>query len=118
MSTRSAAISARSWRASGIGRPTRGSSSSTCRTWRRCRIRAGSRSPRSSGSRRFRSAFRRRRTRSDRRARTFYTASYYSSDGFHPNDAGYRRLADLVVAAAVSGTVTPPRASCVQMAFF
>jgi lysophospholipase L1-like esterase len=49
---------------------------------------------------------------------TFYTASYYSSDGFHPNDAGYRRLADLVVAAAVSGTVTPPRASCVQMAFF
>jgi lysophospholipase L1-like esterase len=48
----------------------------------------------------------------------FYQAGMYSSDGFHPNDAGYSRLADLIVAAENTGSVTPPRASCSQMAIF
>ncbi len=37
-----------------------------------------------------------------------YQASLYSSDGFHPNDNGYRALADLVSAALVTAPVTPP----------
>ena len=41
----------------------------------------------------------------------------YSSDGFHPNDAGYSRMADLILAAN-TGSVAPPRASCPQMAMF
>lgn len=48
----------------------------------------------------------------------FYQGGMYSGDGFHPNDAGYARLADLIVAAANSGAVTPPRASCPQMTIF
>jgi lysophospholipase L1-like esterase len=48
----------------------------------------------------------------------FYQGGMYSSDGFHPNDAGYSRLADFIVAAANSGAVTPPRASCSQMTIF
>ena len=40
-----------------------------------------------------------------------YQPSIYSSDGFHPNDAGYRLLADLVSAALVTNPATPP-ASC------
>ncbi|MGE5836753.1 MAG: SGNH/GDSL hydrolase family protein [Acidobacteriota bacterium] len=48
----------------------------------------------------------------------FYQSSMYSSDGFHPNDAGYARLADLIYAAATTGAVTPPRASCAQMNLF
>lgn len=48
----------------------------------------------------------------------FYQAGMYSSDGFHPNDAGYSRLADLIVAAENTGSVTPPRASCSQMVLF
>jgi len=48
---------------------------------------------------------------------TFYGAGVYSSDGFHPNDAGYSRMADLILAAN-TGSVTPPRASCAQMALF
>ena len=44
-----------------------------------------------------------------------YQASSLSSDGFHPNDTGYAYIAGLVYAAASTGTVTPPRASCSQM---
>jgi lysophospholipase L1-like esterase len=47
-----------------------------------------------------------------------YIAANYSTDGFHPNDAGYAYIADLVYAAASTGSVTPPRASCPQMALF
>jgi len=48
----------------------------------------------------------------------FYQPSSLSSDGFHPNDTGYAYLADLVYAAAATGTVTPPRASCSQMGLY
>ncbi|HYN10356.1 MAG TPA: SGNH/GDSL hydrolase family protein [Vicinamibacterales bacterium] len=48
----------------------------------------------------------------------FYQGGMYSGDGFHPNDAGYSRLADFIVAAANTGSVTPPRASCSQMTLF
>jgi lysophospholipase L1-like esterase len=37
-----------------------------------------------------------------------YQSSNYSSDGFHPNDAGYRALADLVTAAITTTPLTPP----------
>lgn len=37
-----------------------------------------------------------------------YSSSIYSSDGFHPNDAGYRALADLVSAALVTAPAAPP----------
>lgn len=40
-----------------------------------------------------------------------YQASFYSSDGFHPNDAGYGAMADLVSAALVTAP-GPPAASC------
>jgi lysophospholipase L1-like esterase len=40
-----------------------------------------------------------------------YQPSMYSNDGFHPNDTGYRALADLVSAALVTNPVTPP-SSC------
>jgi lysophospholipase L1-like esterase len=43
---------------------------------------------------------------------TFYNPASLSSDGFHPSDAGYTRLADLVYAAATSGTAPAPQASC------
>lgn len=42
-----------------------------------------------------------------------YDASIYSSDGFHPNDNGYRRLADLVSAAIT----TPPGAPATSCGF-
>jgi lysophospholipase L1-like esterase len=48
----------------------------------------------------------------------FYQGSMYSGDGFHPNDAGYARLADLIYSAATTGAVTPPRSSCAQMTLF
>jgi lysophospholipase L1-like esterase len=47
-----------------------------------------------------------------------YQAGMYSSDGFHPNDTGYARLAALTLAAAKNGTATPPKASCSQMTVF
>ncbi len=37
-----------------------------------------------------------------------YQSSVYSGDGFHPNDAGYRALADLVTAAITTAPATPP----------
>jgi lysophospholipase L1-like esterase len=47
-----------------------------------------------------------------------YVAANYSGDGFHPNDAGYLFLADLVYPVANTGSVTPPRGSCPQMTLF
>jgi len=47
-----------------------------------------------------------------------YIAGNYSSDGFHPNDSGYAFIADLVYAAASTGSAAAPRASCSQMAQF
>ena len=43
-----------------------------------------------------------------------YQSSMYSSDGFHPNDAGYRALADLVTAAITANPAAPPT-SCAFM---
>jgi lysophospholipase L1-like esterase len=47
-----------------------------------------------------------------------YQASMYSSDGFHPNDAGYQRMADVVYPAASSGVAAPPPASCSFMKLY
>lgn len=44
-----------------------------------------------------------------------YQSSTYSSDGFHPNDAGYRYLADEIIRALDAGSYPPPAASCAQM---
>ena len=41
-----------------------------------------------------------------------YQPSMYSADGFHPNDAGYAFLADVLMAVINSGTAPPPAASC------
>jgi lysophospholipase L1-like esterase len=48
----------------------------------------------------------------------FYTASAYSSDGFHPNDAGYAHLADIVYGPASTGTAPAPKTSCAQMTLY
>jgi lysophospholipase L1-like esterase len=40
-----------------------------------------------------------------------YQSGIYSGDGFHPNDNGYRLLADLVSAALATNPITPPN-SC------
>jgi len=48
----------------------------------------------------------------------FYQANMYSGDGFHPNDAGYARLAALMLPAATTGSAAAPRASCAQMTLF
>lgn len=47
-----------------------------------------------------------------------YQPSNYSSDGFHPNDAGYAFIAAEVVQAATSPSYPAPRASCAQMTLF
>ena len=44
-----------------------------------------------------------------------YLPSNYSSDGFHPNDAGYAFMADAVLRAVNSGSLPPPRSDCPQM---
>jgi len=48
----------------------------------------------------------------------FYSPGMYSGDGFHPNDAGYARLADLAYGAVDTGSAVPPRVSCGQMTLF
>jgi lysophospholipase L1-like esterase len=49
----------------------------------------------------------------------FYNPAMFSADGFHPNDAGYGYLADIVYAAATStGTPAAPRASCGFMSVY
>jgi lysophospholipase L1-like esterase len=49
---------------------------------------------------------------------TMYQPGMYSSDGFHPNDAGYTHMAGLVYAVVRNGTAVAPRASCAQMTLF
>jgi lysophospholipase L1-like esterase len=44
-----------------------------------------------------------------------YLPSNYSSDGFHPNDAGYAFMAEAVMRAVNSGSLPPPRSDCPQM---
>jgi lysophospholipase L1-like esterase len=44
-----------------------------------------------------------------------YLASNYSSDGFHPNDAGYVFLADVLLAAIEAATPPAPQGTCAQM---
>jgi lysophospholipase L1-like esterase len=48
----------------------------------------------------------------------FYQGSTYSSDGFHPNDAGYAILGAEVVSAITSSSYPAPRASCSQMIMY
>lgn len=48
----------------------------------------------------------------------FYNPANFSDDGFHPNDAGYGYMAELVYAAATATTAPPPRASCSYMAVY
>jgi lysophospholipase L1-like esterase len=43
-----------------------------------------------------------------------YLSSTYSSDGFHPSDAGYTFIANEIVSAATSSSYPPPRSSCAQ----
>ena len=45
----------------------------------------------------------------------FYQAANFSSDNFHPNDAGYAMLAALVVQAITSSSYPAPSPSCSQM---
>jgi lysophospholipase L1-like esterase len=47
-----------------------------------------------------------------------YQQSNYSSDGFHPNDAGYAYLHGLVYPVANTGSAPPPSASCAPMTMF
>ena len=48
----------------------------------------------------------------------FYQGSIYSSDGFHPDDAGYAILGAEVVSAVTSSSYPAPRASCSQMILY
>jgi lysophospholipase L1-like esterase len=47
-----------------------------------------------------------------------YQGSFYSSDGFHPNDGGYAVLGDEVVKAVTNSSYPAPRASCPQMTMY
>jgi lysophospholipase L1-like esterase len=47
-----------------------------------------------------------------------YVGANYSSDGFHPNDAGYSYLHSLIYPASTTGSAPPPSASCGAMAQF
>jgi lysophospholipase L1-like esterase len=49
---------------------------------------------------------------------TMYQSSNFSSDGFHPNDAGYAHMAGLIYAIVKTGISTAPRGSCAQMTLF
>jgi lysophospholipase L1-like esterase len=42
----------------------------------------------------------------------FYNPAIFSSDGFHPNDAGYQLMADETYPVMTSGSAPPPQASC------
>jgi lysophospholipase L1-like esterase len=43
-----------------------------------------------------------------------YSAANFSSDGFHPNDAGYALMAELLYPALRNGTAPTPSANCAQ----
>jgi lysophospholipase L1-like esterase len=47
-----------------------------------------------------------------------YVAGNYSGDGFHPNDAGYAFMTELIWPVAAAGGGSTPFASCPQMAMF
>jgi lysophospholipase L1-like esterase len=44
-----------------------------------------------------------------------YLPSNFSSDGFHPNDAGYAFMAEAVLRAVNGSSLPPPRSDCPQM---
>ena len=44
-----------------------------------------------------------------------YSPANYSSDGFHPNDAGYAFIASEVVRAITSSSYPTPQSSCSSM---
>ncbi len=46
---------------------------------------------------------------------TIYERTRYSSDGFHPNDAGYAYLAENKLLPVVNGGSSSPSSSCAQM---
>jgi lysophospholipase L1-like esterase len=48
----------------------------------------------------------------------FYQANMYSSDGFHPNDAGYARMAEVAYPAAATGANATPMSSCSYMKLY
>jgi lysophospholipase L1-like esterase len=48
----------------------------------------------------------------------FYQSSTFSSDGFHPNDAGYAYLASIVYPVATTGQASQPKTSCAQMTLY
>ncbi len=50
-------------------------------------------------------------------ARSYQTGNY-SSDGFHPNDAGYAYMHALIYPAALTGSAPPPSASWGSMTMF
>jgi lysophospholipase L1-like esterase len=47
-----------------------------------------------------------------------YQAANLSSDGFHPNDAGYSVLGAEIVKAVTSPSYPAPKSSCAQMVLF
>ena len=47
-----------------------------------------------------------------------YQAGNYSSDGFHPNDAGYAYMHALIYPVTLTGSAPPPSASCAPMTMF
>jgi lysophospholipase L1-like esterase len=44
-----------------------------------------------------------------------YNPGIYSADGFHPNDAGYAYLAEMLLSAITAGSAPAPAASCGAM---
>lgn len=50
-------------------------------------------------------------------ARSYQTGNY-SSDGFHPNDAGYAYMHGLIYPVVTTGSAPPPSASCAAMTMF
>jgi lysophospholipase L1-like esterase len=44
-----------------------------------------------------------------------YNPANYSSDGFHPNDAGYAVIGNEIIRAVTEGVYAPPLGSCSQM---
>jgi lysophospholipase L1-like esterase len=48
----------------------------------------------------------------------FYQRSSYSSDGFHPSDAGYAAIAEEVVKALTTTAYPAPRTTCSQMTLY
>ena len=44
-----------------------------------------------------------------------YDPANYSSDGFHPNDAGYAVIGNEIIRAVTEGAYATPLGSCSQM---